>query len=46
MKPIVDPGYINFDTFPIKNGLKQVDTSLPMLLNPALEYDIRKVQAI
>jgi hypothetical protein len=33
------------DRFPIKNGLKQGDASLPLLFNFALEYAIRKVQA-
>jgi hypothetical protein len=32
------------DTFPIQNGLKQGDDSLPLLFNLALEYAIRKVQ--
>jgi hypothetical protein len=33
------------DTFPIKNDLKQVDVLSPLLLNFALEYAIRRVQA-
>jgi hypothetical protein len=33
------------DKFPIKNGLKQGDALSPLLLNFALEYAIRKVQA-
>jgi hypothetical protein len=32
------------DNFPIQNGLKQGDALLPLLLNFALEYAIRKVQ--
>jgi len=32
------------DIFPIKNGLKQRDALLPLLLNFALEYAIRRVQ--
>jgi hypothetical protein len=32
------------DNFPIQNGLKQGDTSSPLLFNFALEYAIRKVQ--
>jgi hypothetical protein len=32
------------DTFPIQNGLKQVDALLPLLFNFALEYAIRKAQ--
>jgi hypothetical protein len=31
-------------TFPIQTGLKQGDALLPLLLNFALEYAIRKVQ--
>jgi hypothetical protein len=31
-------------SFPIQNGLKQVDALLPPLFNFALEYAIRKVQ--
>jgi hypothetical protein len=34
------------DTFPIRNGLKKVDALLPLLFNFALEYAIRKVNAI
>jgi hypothetical protein len=33
------------DTFPVKNGLKQGDAFLTLLLNFALEYAIRRVQA-
>jgi hypothetical protein len=33
------------DTFRIKNGLKQGDALLPLFLNFALEYAIRRVQA-
>jgi hypothetical protein len=33
------------DTFPIKNGLKQGDALSPLLLNFALQYAIRRVQA-
>jgi hypothetical protein len=33
------------DTFPVKNGFKQGDASLPLLFNFALEYAIRRVQA-
>jgi hypothetical protein len=33
------------DTFPIKNGLKIGDALSPLLLNFALEYAIRRVQA-
>jgi hypothetical protein len=32
------------DMFPIKNGLKQRDTLLPLLFNFALEYAIKRVQ--
>jgi hypothetical protein len=32
-----------YDSFPIQNGLKQGDASLPLLLNFALESAIRKV---
>jgi hypothetical protein len=32
------------DTFPVQNGLKQVDALLPLLFNFALEYAIGKVQ--
>ena len=32
------------DLFPVKNGLKQGDASLPLLLNFALEYDIMRDQ--
>jgi hypothetical protein len=31
-------------SFPIENGLKQGDALLPLLVNFALEYAIRKVQ--
>jgi hypothetical protein len=34
-----------FDTFPIKNGLKQGDALSPLLFNFALEYAIRSIQA-
>jgi sorting nexin-29 len=34
------------DTFPIKNGLKQADALSPLLFNFALEYAIKRVQAI
>jgi len=30
--------------FPIKNGLKQRDTLLPLVFNSAVEYAIRRVQ--
>jgi hypothetical protein len=33
-----------FDTFPIKNGLKEGYVLSPLLFNFALEYAIRKVQ--
>jgi hypothetical protein len=33
------------DTFPVKNGLKQVDALSPLLCNFALEYAIRRFQA-
>jgi hypothetical protein len=33
-----------YGTFPIRNGLKQGDALLSLLLNFALEYAIRKVQ--
>jgi hypothetical protein len=33
-----------FDEFPVQNGLKQEDALLPLLLDFALEYAIRKVQ--
>jgi hypothetical protein len=33
-----------FDAFPIQNGLKQEDTSLPLLFSFTLEYVIIKVQ--
>jgi hypothetical protein len=32
------------DTFPIQNGLKQGEALLPLLLNFALEYAIRRFQ--
>jgi hypothetical protein len=32
------------DSFPIQNGLKEGDALLPLLLNFAFEYAIRKVQ--
>ena len=32
------------DIFPIRNGLKQVDSLLQLLFNFALEYAIRRVQ--
>ena len=32
------------DIFPIRNGLKEGDTLLPLLFNFALEYAIRRVQ--
>jgi len=32
------------DMIPIKNGLKQWDTLLPLLFNFALRYAIRRVQ--
>ena len=32
------------DFFPIRNGLKQGDTLLPLLFNFAVEYAIRRVQ--
>jgi len=32
------------DVFPIRNGLKQGDAILPLLINSALEYAIRWVQ--
>jgi hypothetical protein len=32
------------ESFPIQNGLKQVDALSPQLFNFALEYAIRKVQ--
>jgi hypothetical protein len=32
------------DSFPIQNGLKQVDALSPLLFNFALQYAIRKVQ--
>jgi hypothetical protein len=34
------------DSFPIQNGLKQGYVLVPLILNFALEYDIRKVQEI
>jgi hypothetical protein len=34
-----------FDTFPIKNGLKEGDALSPLLFNFALEYAIMRVQA-
>jgi retron-type reverse transcriptase len=30
--------------FPIRNGLKQGDAISPLLINPALEYAIRRVR--
>jgi hypothetical protein len=45
MKPVAKSMYANFSsTFPIQNGLKQGDSQPVLLLNVALEYDIRKVQ--
>jgi hypothetical protein len=32
------------DNFPARNGLKQGDALLPLLINFALEYAIKKVQ--
>jgi hypothetical protein len=32
------------DTFPIQNGLKQVDISSPQLFSFAVDYAIRKVR--
>jgi hypothetical protein len=32
------------DTFPIKNGLKEIDALSSLLFNFALEYSIRRVQ--
>jgi hypothetical protein len=32
------------DLFPIRNGLKKADDLLPLLLNFALKYVIRRVQ--
>ena len=40
---IVHVGKHLFDTFPIKNGLKQ-EALLPFFFNFALEYAIRRVQ--
>jgi chaperone required for assembly of F1-ATPase len=37
-------GKLLSDTFPIQNGLKQVQAILPLLFNFASEYAIRKVQ--
>ena len=37
-------GKILFDMFPVKNGLKQGDASLPLLFNFALDQANRKVQ--
>jgi hypothetical protein len=37
-------GKYQSDSFPIQNGLKQGDAVLPLLLNFALEYAIRRVQ--
>jgi hypothetical protein len=37
-------GKYQSDKFPVKNGLKQGDALLPLLLNFALEYAIRRVQ--
>jgi hypothetical protein len=37
-------GKLLSDKFAIQNGLKQGDALLPLLLNFALEYAIRKVQ--
>jgi hypothetical protein len=36
--------YVNFDIFPVQNGLKQGDALSSLLFNFALEYVIRKVQ--
>ena len=33
-----------FDTFPLKNSLKQGDKLWPLIVNVALEYAIRRVQ--
>ena len=35
---------IQFDRFPIRNGLKQGNALSPLLFNFALEYAIRRVQ--
>jgi hypothetical protein len=35
---------VNFDKFPIQNGLKQGDSLLPLCFSFALEYAVRKVQ--
>jgi hypothetical protein len=37
-------GKLLSDTFPIQNGLKQGNALLPLHINFALEYAIRKVQ--
>ena len=37
-------GNYSWSSFPIENGLKQVDALSPLLFNFSLEYDIRKVQ--
>jgi hypothetical protein len=35
---------VNFDKFPIQNGLKEGDNLSPMLFNFTLEYVVRNVQ--
>jgi hypothetical protein len=46
MKPTAKSGWENSsDKSPIKNCLKQGDVLLPLILNFALEYDIRRIQA-
>ena len=45
MTPALQFNYSKFDIFPIKNGLKQRDTLLPLIFKFALEYAIRWVQA-
>jgi hypothetical protein len=37
-------GNYQSDKFPVQNGLKEGDCLLPLLLNFALEYAIRRVQ--